>query len=725
MDERSGGRSGDATDRLLAAAVPLAADDDRRLVPEPVVKAALTDLGVTVPPGVVVTAGSAPAVDLAVPLVLKAFGPGIVHKSDVGAVALGLAAEQLVDAAAAMTDRLAAHDLAPAGFLVEETAAPGVELVVGATRTPLGVVVALGLGGIWAEALADVATALFPLDRAGAEALLDGFRGATVLAGFRGAPPVDRSALVDLLLAVAGPDGLVARCGAAFAELDCNPVRAHPVGATVLDARLVLRPVPVGADVRPPLDAGALLAPAVVAVAGASTTRPGFGNRALAAYRAAGRTTADLVAIHPTAEAVDGVRAYPSVADVPGGVDYLLAAVPAPACADLVRSAAGHVGVVHVLSGGFGEAGPEGAGLEDALAAAAREAGVRVVGPNCIGVYAPAGRQAFQLDVPTERGVVHVTSQSGGLAGDVVKVGAARGLRFAHVVSVGNAVDVTPAEVLALAVADPTVRVVGAYLEGPRGAEGLVPLFRAVRGDVPVVVLVGGLSDQGAVAAASHTGALAGERRVWDAVRRATGVAVVERLEDLVGALAFAQAYHDHPATGDPATLLVGGGGGASVLGADACDRAGLRLAPVAPAAVARLRTLGFGAGTSVANPIEIGVGPAAPPDVFEPVLGAILPEQPYPDVVCHVNVASYYGYGTGGTAPLCELVRSVAASAHDGRYPATRMVLVARNLDVAPGADADAVVATAAEVALPLYRTFDEAAVAVAAGKEFARGRG
>jgi acyl-CoA synthetase (NDP forming) len=502
-------------------------------------------------------------------------------------------------------------------------------------------------------------------------------------------------------------------------------VIARPDGCTVADARLLLRPVPEAPVPVPALDAAALFAPRTVAVAGASTNRPGFGNRALAAYRACGRTDDDLLVVHPSAASVDGVRAVASLAEVEGGVDYLLAAVPAAACPDLVRSAAGRARVVHVLSGGFAESGPAGAVLEDELGRAAREAGVRVVGPNCIGVYAPGGRQAFQLDVPTEVGGVHVTSQSGGLAGDVVKVGAARGLRFAHVLSLGNAVDVSPAEVLELAVADPAVRVVGAYLEGNGGdGERLVGALRAARGVKPVVVLTGGLSVQGSQAAASHTGALTGDRRVWEAVRRATNVAVVERLEDLLGALVFAQVYADHPASGDPATLLVGVGGGASVLGADACDRAGLELAPVVAPAVERLRALGYGAGTSVANPIEIGVGPAAPVDVVQGVLDAILPEQPFPDIIVHVNVQSYYGYGTAGIAPLCDLIRSVAGAWGSGRYPASRVVLVARNLDVAPGPDVDAVLATAIGVGLPVYRTFDEAAVAVAAGKEFARGR-
>jgi acyl-CoA synthetase (NDP forming) len=186
----------------------------------------------------------------------------------------------------------------------------------------------------------------------------------------------------------------------------------------------------------------------------------------------------------------------------------------------------------------------------------------------------------------------------------------------------------------------------------------------------------------------------------------------------------FAQRYAGHPAPGTDDVLVVGVGGGASVLATDACDRAGLRLASVPTESRIALHTLGYGAGTSVANPIEIGVGPAAPVGVFEPVLDAVLAEHPYPDVLLHVNVQAYSSYGTEGVEPLVALLRSVGAALDRARYPASRVVMVTRNLDVAPGADADAVLATAAEVGLPTYRTFDEAAAAIAAGKQFARSR-
>ena len=190
-----------------------------------------------------------------------------------------------------------------------------------------------------------------------------------------------------------------------IAELDCNPVIASSKGAVVVDARLVVRAVPEPVPGPGPvgLDMDALFAPRSIAVAGVSTTRPGFGNRALAAYRAFGWDDG-LSVIHPTATEVDGVPAYPSPRDVPGGVDYLLCAVPAPACADMIRDAAGAARVVQVITGGFAETGADGATLEAGLRDAAREAGVHVIGPNCIGVYAPAGRQTFQLDASTDVG---------------------------------------------------------------------------------------------------------------------------------------------------------------------------------------------------------------------------------------------------------------------------------------------------------------------------------
>ena len=322
-----------------------------------------------------------------------------------------------------------------------------------------------------------------------------------------------------MIVGIGGADGVLARIGPRLSEFEINPLIVTPHGVVAADARLVVArstPTHEGADPKPiPLDH--LLRPRRIAVVGASTSRPGFGNRALAALRDIGRVD-DVWAVHPTATEIDGVPAVASAAMVPGGADYLLVAVPAATCASVIRDAAPHVGIAHVVSGGFGEVGPDGTTLESELRHAARESGVRVLGPNCMGVYSPAGRQAFQLNVSHEAGAVTVLSQSGGLAGDVVQLGASMGLRFHAIVSMGNCVDVTPGELLEAVGQQPETGVVGLYLEGSRDGAHIVSALRALRGRVPAVAMVGGLSTQGRGAVASHTGSLAGDRRIWDAI---------------------------------------------------------------------------------------------------------------------------------------------------------------------------------------------------------------
>ncbi len=244
------------------------------IVPEPEVKEQLAAVGVTVPKGVSaavdeVVANPSVLADLVVahgltqPLVLKGYGEGLAHKSDVGAVRLGLSGYELNFEAAEMAVAVAEAGGRLGGFLVEEQADAGVELLVGVVdRPPFGPVAALGLGGTLAEVLDEVVLRLAPISRADAEEMVTGFRGAELLTGFRGKPPVDIDALIELLLAVAGPEGLAAQMGENLAELECNPVIAGPEGAIAVDARLITREAATEAHPeRPKTDFGPLFAP--------------------------------------------------------------------------------------------------------------------------------------------------------------------------------------------------------------------------------------------------------------------------------------------------------------------------------------------------------------------------------------------------------------------------------------------------------------------------------
>ncbi|MFI6734292.1 acetate--CoA ligase family protein [Nonomuraea sp. NPDC050451] len=661
------------------------------------VKALLGAAGVPVPRGVVVDGLDFDrAGELAEPLVLKAFGPGLVHKSDVGAVALGLSRKDLAARAADMRARLEV-----AGFLVEEQAEAGVELIVGLVRDPgFGPVLLTGLGGVWTEALRDTALRLCPISEEDARRMLASLRGSSVLYGSRGGPPVDVDAVVKLLMTVGGPGGLWERLE--LGEFELNPVIAGSSGVIAVDARYLPSPGPVAGASGAATDFLPLFEPKAVAVVGASTTRPNFGNMFLGFYRAAG---VPLVAVHPTADEVAGVPAVPSLAEA--DVDYALVAVPAERCAEVLREARG-VPFVQVMSGGFAEVGrPD---LEEELAEAARAAGTRLLGPNCMGVYSPRGRQTFVGGGLGPAGPVALISQSGGLAGEVIKVGERRGLAFSRVVTVGNSADVTPAELLRWLARDEETRAVGLYLEDPRDGRELFEALQAA--ELPVVLLVGGRTGQGQEAAASHTGGMVSDRRVWEAVAEQAGAVLVSSQDDLIGVLAYFQAHGSRDASGG--VLVVGPSGGASVLAADAFDLAGVRLDPLPPEALEALRGLGVVAS---GNPLEVPVGPLGRAGLVPEVVSALLRCRPYGDVVLHVNVQAFFTYGDAAE-PLYAYARAVAQA--QAALPGTRITLVTRNGECAPPGVEDEVRRIAAAAGIPVYRSMEAAAVAVAAGGRY-----
>jgi acyl-CoA synthetase (NDP forming) len=457
-----------------------------------------------------------------------------------------------------------------------------------------------------------------------------------------------------------------------------------------------------------------LFEPRTILVVGASTTRLAFGNRFLRAYRSLGWREG-LYALHREADEVESVPAVKDLAEVPGPIDYLLVAVPAAACASVIRDAGGRAAFAQVMTAGFGETGDDGAALERELLRAGRESHVRIVGPNCMGIYCPAGRQAFQLRDPTEAGTVSVVSQSGGLAGDIIKAGASRGVRFSKLATIGNAVDVTAAELIDYFVDDPATEVIGGYLEGAGDGDRFLTALTRAHGTKPVVLLIGGSSGTGGRAVVSHTGALTADAGVWEAVAVATGATIVSTLEDLVAVLAYLQRYAHAGIGGDGGVLVVGPGGGASILSADASDRNGVALQPVATAVQERLRAMGYGAGTSLANPIEIPIGPGVERSAFDPVLDTILNAQGCGDVILHINVHSFYSQGERGVEPLLEMLEHLA-----GRSWPARLAVTLRNLGCAPGADVDLVKQTAASRRMPWFWSFDEAMVAVRAARRF-----
>lgn len=387
-----------------------------------------------------------------------------------------------------------------------------------------------------------------------------------------------------------------------------------------------------------------LFRPACIAVVGASATGQSSGNRFIRNLRSFGYT-GRIVPIHPAAAEVEGLAAFASLADVPQVVDYAYVAVPARHAAQVLRSGGGNVRFAQVMSSGFGET-PEGMALEADLVAAAGETGTRVIGPNCLGIHSPSARVTFTDKTVPEAGAVGIVCQSGGLGIDILRRGQSRGLRYSGLVTIGNACDVGAAELLEYFLAADSTRVIGLYLEGTREGRRLFDLLRQAQARKPVVLLKGGRTSQGQRAAASHTGALAGNQRAWLALCRQTGMPLADTLDEFLDLLVALQCLAPRPAASTRVALF-GNGGGTSVLGTDAFDRSGFAVPAFAPGVRDALAGLGLPAGSSWSNPIDVPAGALHQDEgrVAERIMAAVAHNDAVDILVIHVNMTVLLGY--------------------------------------------------------------------------------
>ena len=382
-----------------------------------------------------------------------------------------------------------------------------------------------------------------------------------------------------------------------------------------------------------------LFEPRTMVVVGASATGVTPGNEFIRHSRALGYR-GRVIPLHPSATTVEGEPAVRSFAEIDGVVDYAYFAVAAAQIPDLITSAAGKLRFAHIMSSGFGEI-EEGRDLERRLAVAARDAGVRVLGPNCMGVYSPRGGITFIGGSDASRGAVGVVSQSGGLAVDMILRGGMRGLRYSAMATIGNSVDVGPAELLEFFVADPDTRIIGFYLEDIKDGRRFFDALRAARSVKPVVLLLGGQTAQGRQAAASHTGSLASNLAIWQGLVRQTGIALTGSLDEFLDALLAFQTLAPRPARPTRRVVLFGNGGGASVLAADEFGRRGLEVAPMAQVAINALAALKLPPGASIVNPIDAPAGTLRQQEgrIAERILDCIFELAQADAVVMHINL--------------------------------------------------------------------------------------
>ena len=346
--------------------------------------------------------------------------------------------------------------------------------------------------------------------------------------------------------------------------------------------------------------------PKAIAVVGASRSSPVQGwTGMLGCIRQFG-FPGRIYPINPNADEIDGLKAYPSLVSLPEPVDLVVMTVQAHVVPDALKDciASGNKNV-HIFTAGFKETGEEeGIRLQREIEEIATAGGLRVIGPNCMGLYVPRARLVTWSPASTESGPVAFVTQSGGHAGDFAKYAAGMGIHFSKAISYGNALTLDSTDFLEYLADDPETGIIAMYLEGVKDGRKLLRQVREINRTKPVVILKGGLTDSGSRAVASHTGSLAGGARVWDAFFKQTGAVPVGSLEEIADVvLAF---LHLAPFDGRRVAIM-GTGGGIGVAAADACSREGLDVPPMSAETMRELRSFVPPAGNSIRNPLDVG----------------------------------------------------------------------------------------------------------------------
>jgi acyl-CoA synthetase (NDP forming) len=308
--------------------------------------------------------------------------------------------------------------------------------------------------------------------------------------------------------------------------------------------------------------------------------------------------------VNPKGGEIEGHKVYPSLKDIPGSIDHVIGLVPAPAAPGLVRECAGKgVRAMHFCTAGFSEtAEEEGIRLEAEVVKEARKYNIRVIGPNCLGIYCPETKLSFSPTFPKEIGTVGLISQSGGNSNYMVRQAALRGVRFSRGISFGNACDLDESDFLEYLAMDDKTRIIALYIEGIKDGKRFRRALEMATKEKPVILLKGGMTEGGARAVAGHTAALAGGRVAWESLCRQFGIISVTSLDELIDVL-VTLIFMPPPKGRNVA--LIGAGGGASVLITDEFERRGLKVPNLPQKIISEIRSFTPAAGNILRNPVD------------------------------------------------------------------------------------------------------------------------
>lgn len=376
--------------------------------------------------------------------------------------------------------------------------------------------------------------------------------------------------------------------------------------------------------------------PRSLALIGASSREGKVGRRFMDAFLETGFKK--LYPVNLRESEILGVKAYPTVTDIPGQVDLALILTPPAAVIGTIKEcvAKGVKGIV-INTAGFGEGGEEGKELEREMARIAREGGARIVGPNCIGIYCPSSGLPFLWSQGMESGSVGIVSQSGSLADHLTLIATRSGVKFSKAISSGNECDLTAVDFLEYLGEDPDTEIIVSYLEGIKDGRRFNQLAREISKRKPIIAWKCGASEAGARAAASHTGALAGSVPIWDGVLRGAGIISVKSLEEILDCL---YAFYFQPLPEGRRVAIITGPGGPAVGTTDACLEMGLEVPRLSEHTKEMLRTAMPPVGTSAENPVDLSMATLVAHDIYGEVIRILAREE---------NVDMLLVIGSGG----------------------------------------------------------------------------
>ncbi|MFL6309196.1 MAG: acetate--CoA ligase family protein [Nitrososphaera sp.] len=559
-----------------------------KVITEELAKQVLSEYGVKVPKYALVNnaeEAQMQAEKIGYPLVAKIVSPEILHKTDVQGVKVGLQnSSEVKDAFNDIYGRLS-KQYKVKGLLLEKMASGGgVEIIVGLQNDPqFGPVIMAGIGGIYTEVFRDVSFRVLPITKEDAINMIEDLKGNRILKGFRGAPPVDMNMLAEALVNIGkfGTD-----MASYYESIDFNPIIFYENEYVVVDAKILLREKPdpeAVSNAQPRSEYLDLFFNAKsVALIGASPEPGKVGNsvlESLAKHDYMGK-------VYPVNakgySEIMGLKAYKSIDEVPDKVDVVVVTVDLKFVPDLLKSAAKKD--IHnfvIISGGGKELGGERANIEGQVRQLSKELQIRIIGPNCIGMFNGENRldcafQGHARMIRPRKGDVAFLSQSGTVG--IAFMESSDTFGMSKMISYGNRSDVDEADMIWYLSEDPQTRVIGLYVEGLGDGRKFMNTARRVikeRGK-PVVVFKNGRSARGAKQAASHTGSLGGSYAVVKGALDQSGIISVDSYEEMTAAL---KALTWQPVPNGGRVAMVTNGAGPVIAAIDHFEGLGLQVA--------------------------------------------------------------------------------------------------------------------------------------------------